>query len=297
MRRALLALVLLAGVGFAAWWGLTATPAAGPPAALAAVTPDLERGEWVFNAAGCASCHSAEDAEGDARLVLSGGRRFPSDFGTFIAPNISTDPVHGIGGWTDAELIRAITEGVSPEGEHYYPAFPYLAYSKADAADIVSLVAFLRTLPASDVPSGAHEVGFPYDIRRNIGIWKRFFAHEGWVLEGELSSEVERGRYLVEALGHCGECHTPRSWSGGLLTDRWLAGAPSPSGRGTIPNITPGGLSWSEAEIADFLESGFTPEFDTAGGLMVEVIENTSRLTDEDRAAIAAYLKAVPPLQ
>ena len=287
------ALAALIVVGAAAYWWLT-RPAPFDAAAFAGVAPDLARGELAFHAAGCAGCHAAPGAEGEARLVLSGGERFPSEFGTFVAPNISSHAQAGIGAWSDAQVVRAIVDGVSPGGAHYYPAFPYTTYHRADPADVVSLVAYLRGLPASERPSEPHEVGFPFDIRRNLGLWKRLYLRDGWVLAGDLSPEAERGRYLVEALGHCGECHTPRDMLGGLDRSRWLSGAPNPSGRGRIPDITPAGLDWSEAEIADYLLSGFTPEFDTAGGLMVEVIESTARLTDQDRADIAAYLKAVP---
>jgi len=259
------------------------------------VEPDLARGEAVFWAGGCASCHVAPKAEADAQLVLAGGQGFASDFGTFYAPNISSDPVHGIGDWTTEELVSALRHGTSPEGKHYYPAFPYTAYAKAELADLVSLAAYMRTLPASQTTSQPHDVGFPFSWRRLLGGWKLLFLDTGWVLEGELTARVEHGRYLSEALAHCGECHTPRNALGGLQAARWLAGAPVPgSARGRFPNITPHRLSWSEADIAAYLKSGFTPDFDTAGGHMTEVVENFARLTDEDRAAVAAYLKAVP---
>lgn len=296
MTRFVVAVAGLILFGLAAWWWLT-MPRSLDETAFAAANADVERGETIFAVAGCASCHAAPGSEGDDRLVLSGGEAFPTSFGTFIAPNISMHPDEGIGGWTDYEIANAIHRGVSPGGEHYYPAFPYIAYANAEVDDIASLVAYLRTLPESDTPSQPHEVGFPYNIRRNIGLWKRLLAREGYVLSEAGTPEVERGRYLVEALAHCGECHTTRNAVGTLQTDRWLGGAPNPVGDGNIPNITPGGLDWSETDIAGFLASGFTPEFDTAGGLMAEVIRNTSRLSDEDRMAIAAYLKAVPPLE
>jgi mono/diheme cytochrome c family protein len=295
MKRAFVAIAGLALVGLAVWWWLTRPAGSGDD--LAGVAADPDRGAWVFAAAGCASCHAAPGVEGEDRLVLAGGQRFPSPFGTFVAPNISPDPEHGIGAWTDLEIADAVQRGVSPGGAHYFPAFPYTTYAHATAEDVASLIAYLRTLPASATPSQPNDVGFPFDIRRNIGIWKRLYARPGWVLEDAATPQVERGRYLVEALGHCGECHTSRNALGGPELGRWLGGAPNPTGKGTIPNITPGDLSWSEAEIADYLASGFTPEFDTAGGLMAEVIRNTSQLTDEDRAAIAAYLKAVPPVE
>ena len=135
---------------------------------------------------------------------------------------------------------------------------------------------------------------FPFSIRRGIGLWKQVFLTEAWVVNGDLTDQQARGRYLVEALAHCGECHTPRGTLGGPDEARWLGGAPNPTGQGRIPNITPGALDWSEVEIADYLATGFTPDFDSAGGSMVEVIENLSRLDQADLDAIAAYLKIVP---
>ncbi|RVT84473.1 c-type cytochrome [Rhodobacteraceae bacterium CCMM004] len=287
--------LFLGAVALAAGWWIT-RPERVDAAALAGLTPDLALGERTFVAAGCASCHVApETSGGDGQPVLSGGQRFASEFGTFIAPNISSHPEHGIGAWSDEEIVTAVMKGVSPGGAHYYPAFPYTAYAKAAPAEILSLAAYLRTLPASDVPSLPHEVGFPFNIRRSVGGWKWLFTDEGWAVEGDLSPDAAAGRYLAEALGHCGECHTPRNPLGGLDISRWLQGAPNPSGRGRIPGIDPGSLTWSEADIAYYLETGFTPDFDTAGGSMVAVIDKTAQLTPDDRAAIAAYLKAVPP--
>lgn len=288
----------LAVLGIAAGWLLT-RPQGFEAAALDGVSADVAHGEQVFLAAGCASCHVAPEAEAEdgAPPVLSGGQRFASPFGTFLAPNISPHPVHGVGGWSDAELVTAIMHGVSPDGAHYYPAFPYAAYGRAEPEDILSLIAYLRTLPESDVPSQPHEVGFPFNIRRGLGLWKRLFVPEGWVVDAARTPEAARGRYLAEALAHCGECHTPRNVLGGLDTDRWLAGGPNPAGEGRIPNITPGGLDWSESDIVAYLTTGFTPEYDTAGGEMVAVIENLSQLPEADRQAIAAYLKAVSPVE
>ncbi len=293
MRRALtgLAVLALAGAG-AAWW-LTA-PAPLSAAELGAVEGDPARGEVLFAAAGCASCHEAPEAEAADLPVLAGGEAFESDFGTFYAPNISPSP-QGIGAWSDAQVINSVMRGVDEEGRHLYPALPYAAYNKAEVQDVADIIAYLRTLPPSDAESLAHDVGFPFNIRRTLGGWKLLFLRDGWVVEGDLSAEAERGRYLVEALGHCGECHTPRNVLGGLRTDAWLSGAENPSGEGRVPGIDPGSLDWSEADIAEVLKSGFTPDFDVVGGPMAEVVRNgTSRLSDDDRAAIAAYLKAVP---
>ena len=255
---------------------------------------DAARGEAVFWAAGCASCHSAVDAEGAGRLVLSGGQPFPSDFGTFYAPNVTPDPEAGIGGWSFTDFANAVQRGISPDGQHYYPAFPYTAYALAETSDIADLWAFWQTLPASDVPSRQHDVRFPFSVRRTIGAWKALYMPHDWITAVE-GAQAERGRYLAEALGHCAECHTPRGPLGGLDRDHWLGGAPNPTGRGSVPDITPSGLAWSEDEIAAYLADGFTPDFDSAGGHMAAVVRNLSNLPDGDRAAIAAYLKQVPP--
>lgn len=293
MRRIVRLLAALAVIGAGAFWYLTA-PETEPAENLAGLTGDAGRGALVFAAGGCGSCHSAPGAEGAARLELGGGRRFPSPFGTFLAPNISPDREHGIGGWSVADLVNAMRHGTSPEGAHYYPAFPYTSYARASLQDIADLHAYLMTLPPVARPSAPHEVGFPFSIRRLLGGWKLLFARHDGPVVAEVPPAAERGRYLVEGLGHCGECHTPRNGLGGLDYSRWLGGAPNPTGKGRIPNITPGALDWSQADIAYYLETGFTPDFDSAGGEMAEVVQNTAQLTPEDRASIAAYLKAVP---
>lgn len=265
-----------------------------------ALTPSLENGAVVFNAGGCASCHSAPDAEGERKLILAGGKQFPSDFGTFVAPNISPNEAQGIGSWSAVDLANAMMHGVSPDRKHYYPAFPYTSYSRMTAQDIVDLHGYLRTLPDSKMASLPHNVGFPFNIRRTLGLWKFMFLREGAVASVDASdAQIARGQYLVEGPGHCSECHTPRNPLGGLKYSAWLAGGPNPDGPGFIPNITPhetGIGAWTAEEIAEYLDSGFTPDFDSAGSSMVDVVENTNKLPPEDRAAIAAYLKAIPAL-
>lgn len=253
------------------------------------LTGDVAAGELVFHAAGCASCHSLEGTD-----ALAGGKSFVSAFGTFYAPNISPDATHGIGGWSDLDLASAMITGVSPDGAHYYPAFPYTTYAKMTPQDAVDLIAHLRTMPADATPSRDHDVGFPFNIRRLLGGWKVLFANDDWVVGDVASPQLERGRYLVEALGHCAECHTPRNVLGGLNTAQWLRGAANPSGDGRIPSIHPDDLGWSAQDIAIYLDSGFTPDFDTVGGSMVDVVDNTTKLNAEDRDAIAAYLVSLP---
>ena len=254
---------------------------------------DASNGARIFWAAGCASCHAAPDAAETEKLVLSGGYRMKSPFGTFIAPNISPGP-EGIGGWTVYELGNALVAGVSKSGQHLYPSLPYTSYNKMALQDVADLHAFLNTLPVSDTPSAEHEMGFPFTIRRGLGLWKRLNVQTDWYLADVESPELERGRYLVEALGHCAECHTPRNFTGGLDVARWMKGAPNPSGKGTIPAINSGALGWSEDDIAYYLETGFTPDFDSAGGQMTKVIASLSNVTDADRRAIASYLISLP---
>jgi len=268
-----------------------------PESAVAGLTGDPAKGELVFWAAGCASCHMAAEAKGDAQLVLSGGQRFPSDFGTFIAPNISQDPEHGIGKWSLLDLANAITRGVSPEGEHLYPALPYASYAKMEMQDVADLYAFMKTLPADPTPSQPHELAFPFSIRETLGVWKLLFLNNDWMLPGNLTPTAARGRYIAEALAHCGECHTPRNMLGGMDKSRWLGGAPNPSGEGKIPNITPDKLKWAAADIVQYLTTGFTPEFDVVGGHMAHVVENMARLPESDRLAVAEYILAVPSVE
>ncbi len=292
MIRWLIGLVLLGLIGFAGFLFIT-KPRSFAEADLAGLTGDLSHGQQVFWAGGCASCHADVKAVGEARLVLQGGRRLASPFGDFLVPNISPSD-QGIAGWTALDLANAMHFGTSPEGSHYYPAFPYTSYAKATLQDIVDLKAYLDTLPASDRANEPHEVGFPFNIRLSLGGWKLLFYSDNWAVDGDMPPTAARGRYLAEALAHCGECHTPRNVLGGPDRSRWLAGAPDPSGKGTIPNVTPAKLTWSEADLVEFFTTGFTPEFDSVGGHMAYVVENLAMLPVTDRAAIAAYLKLVP---
>lgn len=297
-RRAALAIALLAIVLAVLFWFLTA-PEPLAAAQLPAHEPDIANGERIFHIAGCASCHAAPDASGEDRLKLGGGLELVTDFGTFRVPNISPDPDTGIGGWSTSDFANAVMRGVSPGGAHYYPAFPYASYVRMRAEDVIDLKAFIDTLPAVSNRVAGHDLGFPYNIRRGLGLWKRLYLSADPVVAIPEENELaQRGRYLVEGPGHCGECHTSRDAMGGLKTALWLAGAANPEGRGTIPNITPHeeGLRWSESEIVDVFKSGFTPDFDTLGGRMSSVQKELSQLPDEDLQAIAAYLKAVPPL-
>lgn len=297
MRRFIRWAIFLGLIGLAVFWWIT-RPQVADAQDVAALTGDAERGERIFYAGGCSSCHAVPKSEGDDKFKLGGGLEFVTEFGTFYAPNISPHE-NGIGGWTALDLVNAMKHGVSPDGQHYYPAFPYASYAKAEISDIVDLKAYLDTLEPVETANIAHDVGFPFNIRRSLGGWKFLFMKTDWVLETN-DEMIAKGRYLVEGLGHCSECHTSRNALGGLDLGNWLAGGPNPDGKGSIPNITPhetGLASWSEADIIEYLTSGFTPDFDVAGGQMTDVVGNTGELTDADRASIAAYLKALPALE
>ena len=300
IKKLALIVAFLAISGGSFFWWITAPSRLGDAQIASFPAGDAQAGERMFHAGGCASCHAVPKSEGDKRFELPGGVELKTPFGTFVAPNISQHETDGIGGWTSAEFARAMLKGVSPDGRHYYPAFPYTSYARMNPADIVDLFAFLKTTPAIEGEAADHELGFPFNIRRGLGLWKlvNLSSDPAIVLENDASEQARRGQYLVEGPGHCGECHSPRDIGGAVLKDRWLAGAAAAEGEGVVPNITPGegGIGgWSEADIAYYLETGFTPDFDSVGGAMVEVQRNMAALPPEDRAAIAAYLKSIPP--
>ncbi|BCG96053.1 cytochrome c [Mesorhizobium sp. 131-2-1] len=293
------AVVALGAAGAVAGWFLSA-PVRLDAATVAQLGPgDAARGKRIFYAGGCTSCHAKPGAKGEARLELTGGLELKTPFGTFVPPNISQDAKDGLGAWSEEDFANAMLKGVSPSGEHFYPAFPYASYARMKPSDVADLYAFMKTLPAVAGKAPDHKLGFPFNIRRGIGLWKLLYLSSAPViaLADGASDKVAAGRYLVEGPGHCGECHTPRDFAGGVKKAEWLAGAVAAEGKGIVPNITPGGSAikdWSEADIANFLETGFTPDFDSVGGAMVDVQRNMAELTADDRAAIAAYLKAVP---
>lgn len=216
---------------------------------------------------------------------LGGGEEFKTPYGIFYAPNVSMSKKHGIGGWTYADFYRSLRVGKNPGGEHYYPAFPYTSYSKLKDEDIRDLWSFWKTLPEVETPSQPHALTFPFQYRWTAGIWKALFWDKSYVGDGGT-----RSTYLVEALGHCAECHTSRNRFGVLKRNQWMRGGPNPSGSGEIPGIHPKDLKWSKKEIIEYLSTGLTPDFDVAGGKMVSVIENTSKLSAKDKALIADYL-------
>lgn len=264
-------------------------------------TPDadaIRRGEYVFNAAGCLGCHTDEKNKGPR---LAGGRAIKTPFGTFYGPNITPDPANGIGGWTEAQFLRALRWGVRADGAHLFPAFPYTSFTGMTEGDAKDLWAYLRSVPAVAQPNKPHDVGFPFNIRLLMLGWKwLFFAPGAFQPDPSKPAEIERGRYLATALGHCQECHSPRNLFGGIQGGMAFAGGTAPEG--TAPNLTPDpetGLGkWNAGDMAELLKSGMTPDGDFVGSEMTEVVNNaTGKLTDADRQAIVAYLRSLAPVR
>jgi mono/diheme cytochrome c family protein len=256
---------------------------------------DPQRGAYLAKAAGCVGCHT-EGRKG--AVPFAGGRALKTPFGTFYGPNITPDPRAGIGGWSEADFVRAMRSGERPDGANYFPAFPYPSFTLISDADLRDLWAYLRSLPPSNRVSQPHELGFLYRWRPLVSFWKwLYFAPGPMSADAGLSPIEDRGRYLVKALGHCGECHTPRNALGGARGEAFLAGGKGADGK-RVPNLTPTRLKkWSDAEIKDFLTSGATPDGDVPAEAMAEVIRNTtSQLTPADIDAVLAYLRSLPPL-
>ncbi len=273
--------------------------ATGPAAAAnsAAADPDaVARGAYLAAAAGCETCHT--DAK-DNRPALAGGRALSTPFGIFFTPNITPDPQYGIGKWSDAEFLRALRKGVSPSGSDYYPAFPFDAFTMLKDTDILDIKAWLFSRPPVPLPDKPHEIRFPYSIRLLMVPWKILYFREGTLQSrAGQSPDWNRGAYLVKAVAHCAECHTPRNALGALDKGRWLAGVNGGPDGLNAPDITPHPDAlgkWSTDDIEALLKDGITPDGDFVGNGMKEVVAETARLTPEDRHAIGVYLKSVPP--
>jgi len=298
MTRFSLAVVLLLTLSalwvfydaFLRWRLPTTEPAAGD------FREAAERGQYLFRAAGCAGCHTDEPHDG---AYLAGGRAFETRFGVFFSPNITPDPETGIGEWRESDMMRALRHGVSPDGSHYYPVFPFTAYTRLSDRDILAIFAYLRTVPPVRQQNREHELSwFVHPRFANWG-WKRLFFEAGpRAAAPDIGGQLQRGEYLVNALGHCGECHSPRNKFGALDSGMYLAGTrDGPEGE-VVPNITPdretGIGNWSEDDLSYFLETGGTPDGDFTGSLMAEVVDNGLRyLNKDDRAAMVGYLRSV----
>ena len=296
LRKLVMLVVILAVIGAAAFWFIT-MPATVSADALGSYTPDLDNGKTMFYAGGCVSCHATPNQ--DDKTKLGGGLGLKSPFGTFYPPNISPDRNDGIGGWSEADFVTAMWKGTSPDGSHYYPAFPYTSYQRMRLEDVRDLFAYLKTLPAVQGKVRDHDLPLQFRLRRLVGVWKFLFL-DGRPLAPDpgKSAQWNRGAYLVNGPGHCAECHSPRNLLGGIIESQRFAGGPDPEGGdGFVPNITQAGIGkYSERDIERILESGDTPDGDSVGGAMARVVANSSKLPAEDRAAMAAYVKSLPPV-
>lgn len=290
---AALIIVIVAGCGL---W-ISSTPQTVRAASLGPHRVDLGNGKTLFEAGGCASCHAVPNQPDRNRL--GGGLALHSPFGTFYAPNISSDPRDGIGGWTEAQFVTALNKGTSPDGRHYYPAFPYPSYQSIRLDDLRDLFGYLKTLPPVQGKIRDHDLAFPFTIRRGLGLWKLLFlSPKSFAPDPGQSAIWNRGAYLVNGPGHCAECHSPRNLAGAVIASQRFAGGPNPGGRGWVPNITQSGLKdWSDKDIAYLLETGQTPDGDSVGSTMTEVVRNTAQLSAQDRTAIATYIKSLPPVE
>ena len=275
--------------------GILASAALSP----GATADDLaDRGRYLAAAAGCVSCHTG-DREGAE--PFAGGRALVTSFGTFYSPNITPDRETGIGTWTDADFLAALHEGRSPSGEAYFPAFPFTAYTGMTREDALALKAWLFSVAPVRQANRPHDLPWYLRWRLAARAWQwLYFAPGRFAPDGGRDEAWNRGAYLVRHLGHCGECHTPRNLLGALLAEREMAGNPQGPEDRSVPNVTPdeadGIGEWSLSDLETFLEIGMFPDGDFAGSGMGQVIEeNTSRLTPEDRRAIATYLRSLPP--
>jgi mono/diheme cytochrome c family protein len=295
MRRLALGLTLLVVIAAGAFWAVTA-PATISEGALVPHTPDLANGKTMFYAGGCAGCHATKR---DDSTRLGGGLEMETEFGSFFPPNISPDAKDGIGTWSEADFVTALWKGTSPDGRHYFPAFPYPSYQHMKLEDVRDLFSFLKTLPPVQGRAPAHTVRFPYNVRRGLGLWKMLYLDGNpFTPDAAQSAQWNRGAYLVNGPAHCAECHSPRNLIGGLVAQQRFAGGPTADGEGWVPNITQAGIeSYSVGDIEEILTSGITPEGDDVGGDMARVVRNTSQLAKEDRAAMAAYVKSLPPVE
>ena len=293
IRKIVIVAIVAAAVGVPAFWYLT-IPEAIPVSALAAHTPDLANGRTMFLIGGCSSCHAIPQQKDSTRL--GGGLALNSPFGVFYVPNISSDAKDGIGGWSEAQFVTAMVKGTSPAGEHLYPALPYTSYQRMRLDDLRDLFAYLKTLPAILGRVRDHDLPFPFNIRRTLGVWKLLFLDgKSFTPDPAQSAKWNRGAYLVNGPGHCAECHSPRNLLGAIITSRRFTGGQSPTGQGGVPDITQRKLhDWKVEDFAETLDSGMTPDSDRVGGPMVEVVANTRQLSAADREAIAVYLKSLP---
>lgn len=286
--------IFLGCIGAVGILGLKAWPigSAPRPGALEEIEGSVDRGAYLARASGCIACHSNFD---EGRAPLSGGAPLETDFGVFYPPNLTTDPEHGLGNWTVSDFARAVRQGVSPEGDPYYPTFTYPFYSEFTDRDIADLWAAFLTVPPISEPAPEHETTFPFDQRWGLKLWRAVFLSEPDTgSDPARSDDWNRGRWLVRGAAHCGACHTDRNLAGARVAKREFAGNENLPGGKSAPSIRPAELldsGWDVSNLAYSLRTGITPEGDVFGGSMAEVVNfGTAFLSDADLTAIATYI-------
>lgn len=256
---------------------------------------DLANGEYILQVSGCAACHTQHKPGAKA---LAGGKRLRTPYGTLLAPNITPDPVHGIGGWSDEEFVNAIKYGLSPEGKHYFAAFPYTSYIKMTDKDVLDMKAYIDQKVAPVVNNiEKRSLTFPFNQRFLVGFWKTLYLRDSTIAKVDLSNPVlARGAYVTEALGHCGECHTRRDIMSGIRPRLWMQGVPVGE-FGPSPNITASAKALAHWSVDDWhlaLTSGQLPSGEAIGGEMALVIDEiTAHLSDTDKEAMVRYFMAL----
>ena len=256
----------------------------------------MARGAYLAGAAGCDQCHSDTEHGGKP---YAGAPPFPSPFGLIATPNLTPDRATGIGGWSLADFTRAVRWGVAPDDSHYVPSFPYAFYNRLTDGDLADLKAYLDSLaPVSRTDlAGAGSTALVARARAAVAVASTPMPG-AWQPDPAKDPLRHRGAYLVASVGRCGECHTPRNWLGVPDSQGFLAGSPTGPGGKKVPNITQDTKSgignWSEQDIVGVLTDGHTPDFDFVAGPMADIVKNTARLTEEDRRAIAVFLRSVP---
>jgi len=277
---------------------LSAAPAAQAQQPVAQPTPapqtPAQRGQYLAQAGDCISCHTANGG-----VPFAGGYRLDTPFGALLAPNITPDPKTGIGLWSADQFYRAMHEGVNRHGQDMYPAMPYDFYTRITREDSDAIYAYLRTLAPVVNAVNINQLRFPFNQRWSMAVWRELYFTEGtFKPDASKPASWNRGAYLVEGLGHCSSCHSPRNALGGIEKDKAYTGA-SIDGWFALnlsSNLHTGLGSWTAADIATYLKTGAVPGKTTALGPMAEVVRNsTSHLTDADLAAMAEYLKSIPP--
>ncbi len=262
-------------------------------------SPSVERGAYIFRAAGGCSCHT--DVKNDGAF-MAGGRPIATPFGIIYSTNITPDLESGIGAWSDEDFLRAMTLGVGPSGVQYFPVFPYTSFTRMTRQDVLDLKAYLFSITPVAQANRAAKLQAPFGWRFGVRVWRWLYFQPGTLQpDPDQSPQWNRGAYLVQALGHCGECHTPRNLMGGLKKGRRHAGTVDGPDGELAPNITPdadtGIGSWSPADLVWFLQMGLKPDGDDTQGLMSELIETGySHLSEGDLEAIAVYIQSLPAI-